>query len=37
MTYAALLSLAILRDPFTELDRQGLLQYLQISQRPDGR
>lgn len=37
MTYAALLALAILRDPFTDLDRKGLLQYLKVSQREDGR
>lgn len=37
MTYAALLSLAILRDPFTSLDREGLLRYLKLSQQGDGR
>jgi geranylgeranyl transferase type-1 subunit beta len=37
MTYAALLSLAILRDPFTSLDRDGLLKYLKVSQQQDGR
>jgi len=37
MTYAALLSLAILQDPFTRLDRDGLLKYLKVSQREDGR
>ncbi|PVF92853.1 terpenoid cyclases/Protein prenyltransferase [Serendipita vermifera] len=36
MTYAAILCLAILRDPFDNLDRQGLLQYLKVSQREDG-
>lgn len=36
MTYAALLSLAILRDPLTQLDREGLRKYLKISQREDG-
>jgi geranylgeranyl transferase type-1 subunit beta len=37
MTYAALLALAILRDPFTALDREGILRYLKLSQREDGR
>ncbi|KAG8799652.1 hypothetical protein FRC17_007073, partial [Serendipita sp. 399] len=36
MTYAALLSLAILRDPFDRLDKPGILQYLRTSQREDG-
>lgn len=37
MTYTALLSLAILRDDFTRLDRPGLLKYLKACQRADGR
>jgi geranylgeranyl transferase type-1 subunit beta len=37
MTYAALVALAILRDPFTALDREGILRYLKLSQREDGR
>ncbi|KAG8771599.1 hypothetical protein FRC15_003327, partial [Serendipita sp. 397] len=36
MTYAALLSLAILRDPFTKLDKPGVLEYVRSSQRDDG-
>jgi len=36
MTYAALVALAILRDPFTALDREGILRYLKLSQREDG-
>ena len=37
MTYTALLSLAILRDDFSRLDREGLLQFLRACQRKDGR
>uniref|UniRef100_A0A8H7Y401 Prenyltransferase alpha-alpha toroid domain-containing protein n=2 Tax=Psilocybe cubensis TaxID=181762 RepID=A0A8H7Y401_PSICU len=36
MTYTALLSLAILRDDFTRLDRPGLLKFLRACQRGDG-
>ncbi|KAF9483403.1 terpenoid cyclases/Protein prenyltransferase [Pholiota conissans] len=36
MTYTALLSLAILRDDFTKLDRPGLLTFLRACQREDG-
>ncbi|CCA74772.1 related to Type I protein geranylgeranyltransferase beta subunit [Serendipita indica DSM 11827] len=36
MTYAAILSLAILRDPLDKLDRAGILKYLHLSQREDG-
>ncbi|KAI0060411.1 terpenoid cyclases/Protein prenyltransferase [Artomyces pyxidatus] len=36
MTYCALLSLAILRDDFTKLDRKGLLQFLRSCQGADG-
>lgn len=37
MTYTALLSLAILRDDFTELDRSGIVKFLRACQREDGR
>lgn len=37
VTYTALLSLAILRDDFTRLDRPGLVKFLGSCQRPDGR
>lgn len=37
MTYTALLSLAILRDEFSRLDREGLLKFLRACQRDDGR
>jgi len=37
MTYGALLSLAILRDPFTNLDRPGLVKFLRTCQQDDGR
>ncbi|KAG6852461.1 hypothetical protein C0991_011763 [Blastosporella zonata] len=37
MTYTALLSLAIFRDDFTQLDRSGLLAFLRACQRDDGR
>jgi hypothetical protein len=37
MTYTALLSLGILRDDFTKLDRAGLLSFLRACQREDGR
>ncbi|EIN12322.1 terpenoid cyclases/Protein prenyltransferase [Punctularia strigosozonata HHB-11173 SS5] len=36
MTYAALLSLAILRDDFARLDRPGLVRFLAACQREDG-
>ena len=36
VTYTALLSLAILRDDFKRLDRQGLVTFLRSSQREDG-
>jgi prenyltransferase beta subunit len=36
MTYGAILSLAILRDPFTQLDRAGLLRFLRTCQQDDG-
>lgn len=36
MTYGAILSLAILRDPFTQLDRTGLLEFLRMCQQDDG-
>ena len=36
MTYGAILSLAILRDPFTQLDRTQLLKFLQTCQKDDG-
>ena len=37
MTYTALMSLAILRDDFTKLDRTGILQFVRSCQRDDGR
>lgn len=37
VTYTALISLAILRDDFTRLDRRGLVAFLRSSQREDGR
>ena len=37
MTFAAVLSLAILRDDFTKLDRPGLRQFLKNLQQDDGR
>lgn len=37
LTYTALLSLAILRDDFTQLDRLGIVRFLQACQREDGR
>ena len=37
VTYTALISLAILRDDFTRLDRPGLVTFLRSSQRKDGR
>ena len=37
MTYAALLSLAILRDDFSKLDRPGIVTFLRSCQRHDGR
>jgi len=36
MTYTALLSLAILRDDFANLDRPGLIKFLSASQLPNG-
>ncbi|KAF9005545.1 terpenoid cyclases/protein prenyltransferase alpha-alpha toroid [Cyathus striatus] len=36
MTYTALLSLAILRDDFSKLDRAGILTFLRACQREDG-
>ncbi|KIM43086.1 hypothetical protein M413DRAFT_443899 [Hebeloma cylindrosporum] len=36
MTYTALISLAILRDDFSRLDREGLLQFISACQREDG-
>ncbi|KAK0185654.1 terpenoid cyclases/protein prenyltransferase alpha-alpha toroid [Armillaria mellea] len=36
MSYTALLSLAILRDDFTQLDRPGLIKFLKSCQRDDG-
>ncbi|KAF7323545.1 Terpenoid cyclases/Protein prenyltransferase [Mycena kentingensis (nom. inval.)] len=35
-TYAALLSLAALRDDFTRLNRAGVIAFLRACQRPDG-
>ncbi|KAG7088839.1 hypothetical protein E1B28_012794 [Marasmius oreades] len=35
-TYTALLSLSILRDDFSALDRQGLLRFLKVCQTEDG-
>lgn len=37
MTYTALLNLAILRDDFSQLDRQGIRRLLRATQRSDGR
>ncbi|PWN46541.1 terpenoid cyclases/Protein prenyltransferase [Violaceomyces palustris] len=36
MTYTALLNLAILRDDFSRLDRQGVLAHVKSLQQPDG-
>ncbi|GLB38600.1 putative terpenoid cyclases protein prenyltransferase [Lyophyllum shimeji] len=36
MTYTALLTLAILRDDFSRLDRPGLLDFIRACQRDDG-
>ncbi|KAI0783426.1 terpenoid cyclases/Protein prenyltransferase [Abortiporus biennis] len=36
MTYVALLSLAILRDDFSKLDRQGITKFVRSCQREDG-
>lgn len=36
MTYTALLTLAILRDDFSKLDRSGMLKFLRACQREDG-
>jgi geranylgeranyl transferase type-1 subunit beta len=37
MTYTALLSLSILRDNFSRLDRKGVLKFLKSCQNSDGR
>lgn len=37
MTYTALLTLAILRDDFSRLDKHGILILLKSCQREDGR
>ena len=37
VTYTALITLAILRDDFTRLDRRGLVTFLRSSQQEDGR
>ena len=37
MTYTALLSLAMLRDDFSRLDRPGLISFLKACQNEDGR
>ncbi|KAK7689911.1 hypothetical protein QCA50_006550 [Cerrena zonata] len=36
MTYTAILTLAILRDDFTQLDRKGIIRFLGSCQREDG-
>ncbi|KAL5482427.1 CDC43 [Sanghuangporus weigelae] len=36
MTYTALLALAIIRDDFGHLDREGLVNLLRATQKPDG-
>ncbi|PPQ66383.1 hypothetical protein CVT24_007212 [Panaeolus cyanescens] len=36
MTYTALLSLAILRDDFSQLNRQGVVEFIRRSQNDDG-
>ncbi|KAJ8474160.1 hypothetical protein ONZ45_g16047 [Pleurotus djamor] len=36
MTYTAMLSLAILRDDFSKLNRQGIVRFLRSCQREDG-
>ncbi|PFH54021.1 hypothetical protein AMATHDRAFT_53784 [Amanita thiersii Skay4041] len=36
MTYTALLSLAVLRDDFSKLDRKGLINFLRSCQKEDG-
>ncbi|KZT37366.1 terpenoid cyclases/Protein prenyltransferase [Sistotremastrum suecicum HHB10207 ss-3] len=36
MTYGALLSLAVLRDDYSQLDRSGIKRLLRSAQRPDG-
>ncbi|KAG2009804.1 geranylgeranyltransferase type I [Coprinopsis cinerea AmutBmut pab1-1] len=36
MTYTALLSLAMLRDDFSKLNRAGIIKFLRNCQRPDG-
>lgn len=37
MTYTALLNLAILRDDFSRLNREGLIDFVASCQQPDGR
>ena len=37
MTYTAILSLAILRDDFSRLDREGLVEFIKSCQCEDGR
>lgn len=37
MTYTSLMSLAILRDDFTRLDRAGILRFVRSCQQDDGR
>ena len=37
MTYTALLSLAVLRDDFSKLDRPGIIKFLKACQKEDGR
>ena len=37
MTYTALITLAILRDDFSRLDRRGLVALLRATQKEDGR
>ena len=37
VTYTALITLAVLRDDFSRLDREGLVTFLRRSQQEDGR
>ena len=37
MTYTAILSLCILRDDLSQLDKKGLVTFLRTVQKPDGR
>ena len=37
MTYTAILSLGILRDDFSKLDKKGLIRMMRCSQNEDGR